>query len=290
MIYSDRDLSKKLERTEARANADFVETRASLSPESGAAWIEVAGVYAMFDGTESPCTQTFGLGLFEDVTADHMDEIEKFFVERDAPVFHEVSPMADQSLLALLSDRGYRPVELTSVMYRDLGEFGVPPLGGTTPSAEAAATPPLTRREVEPSRLRTRIIEQSEVDLWAATSAAGWSTEMEGLADFMLGFGRISARCEGAYPFLAELAGEPISTGMLFIYDDVCILAGASTVPEGRNQGAQNRLLADRLAFAAERGCRLATMGALPGSQSQRNAQKNGFSVAYTRTKWHLTL
>jgi hypothetical protein len=29
-------------------------------------------------------------------------------------------------------------------------------------------------------------------------------------------------------------------------------------------------------------------MGALPGSQSQRNAQKNGFNIAYTRTKWQL--
>jgi hypothetical protein len=31
-------------------------------------------------------------------------------------------------------------------------------------------------------------------------------------------------------------------------------------------------------------------MCALPGSQSQRNTQKNGFDIAYTRTKWHLTL
>lgn len=50
MIYSDRMLSQKLERTEARSNADFVETRARITPESGATWIEVAGAYAMFDG------------------------------------------------------------------------------------------------------------------------------------------------------------------------------------------------------------------------------------------------
>ena len=71
---------------------------------------------------------------------------------------------------------------------------------------------------------------------------------MEGLADFMLGFGRVSARCEGAHPFLAELNGHAVATGMLFIYEDVCILAGASTVPEGRNRGAQNALLGARLA------------------------------------------
>jgi hypothetical protein len=43
MIYSDRNLSQKLERTEARSNAAFVEARARLMPESGAEWIEVAG-------------------------------------------------------------------------------------------------------------------------------------------------------------------------------------------------------------------------------------------------------
>ncbi len=279
MLYSDKSLSQKLERTEARANADFVETRSRLDQTRGAAWIDVAGVYAMFDGAESPCTQTFGLGVFEDATADQLDELEKFYVERGAPVFHEVSPMADPGLMELLHARGYKPIELTSVMYREL-ESGAPP-----PSAFLAGgrLKPGLKTEI-----KTRVIGDDESDLWAATSAAGWSTEMEGLEDFMLAFGRISARCEGGYPFLADLNGKAISTGMLFIYDDVCILAGTSTVEDARRQGAQNALLHDRLKFASDRGCKLAIVGASPGSQSQKNAQKNGFNIAYTRTKWHL--
>ncbi len=120
MIYSDIELSRKLERTEARANADFVETRARLQPESGAAWIGVGGAYAMFDGVASPLTQTFGLGIFEEARPDHLERLEAFFTERGAPVFHEVSPMAHPSLVSLLSDREYRPIELTSVMFREL--------------------------------------------------------------------------------------------------------------------------------------------------------------------------
>ncbi len=290
MLYSDKSLSQKLEQTEARANADFVETRAQLDPSSGAVWIDVAGTYAMFDGPESPCTQTFGLGMFGDVTNEHLDELEKFFVSRSAPVFHEVSAMADPSLMRILSSRGYQPIELTSVMYRELGEFRVPALAGQV-STSSGGLPDESRQKSElKTRITTRVTTEDEADLWAATSAAGWSTEMEGLADFMLGFGRVSARCNGAYPYLAELDGNPISTGMLFIYEDVCILAGASTIEEARNQGAQNALLADRLKFATDRGCRLAIMGAQPGSQSQKNAQKNGFNIAYTRTKWHLTV
>jgi hypothetical protein len=270
MIYSDRILSQKLERAEAKSNSAFVETRARLYPESGATWIEVGGVYAMFDGVESPCTQTFGLGLFDEITDAEMDEIEAFFTTRGAPVFHEVSPMADPTILPLLNARGYHPIELSTVLYCSLntGRLDVPR---------------------ENDLLSTRIIEPDEVDLWAATSAAGWATEHEGLADFMFNFGQISAQCDGSFPYIAELAGKAISTGLLFIYDDVAMLAGASTIPEGRNNGAQNALLATRLKFAAAKGGTLAMMATSPGSQSQKNAQKNGFNIAYTRTKWHLT-
>ena len=104
----------------------------------------------------------------------------------------------------------------------------------------------------------------------------------------MFGFGRITAQCGGSHPYLAEMDGKPISTGMMFVHEDVAILAGASTIPEGRNNGAQNALLFVRLKMALELGCTLAVMGALPGSQSQKNAQKNGFNIAYTRTKWQL--
>ena len=259
-------MSQKLERTEARANADFVETRARLDPDSGAAWIEVGGAYAMFDGVESPLTQTFGLGIFEDTTAEHLDEIEAFFNERSGPVFHEISPMTDFSLMALLSTRGYQPIELTSVMYRELAK-------------------PVDSHERNPA-LTTRVISPDEVELWARTSANAWITEHEALGEFMFNFGSISAQCNGAFPYIAELSGCPVATGMLFIYDDICMLAGASTLPDARNNGAQTALLEDRLTFAAAQGCKLAIMGAAPGSQSQKNAQKNGFHIAYTRTKW----
>lgn len=267
MMYSDRELSQKLERTEARANAAFVESRAALVPDIGAEWIEVAGAYALFDGPSSPVTQTFGLGLFEAATGETLDTIEAFFRRHNAPVFHEVSPLADAGLLRLLGDRNYLPCELTSVMVRKI-EHGMPP------------NPKLSRD------VTTRVIGPGESELWAQTSVAGWATEGEGFAAFMLDLGRICTNARGGFPFLAELNGRAISAGMLYVFDDVAILAGATTVPEGRRRGGQLALLDARLRLAAERGCRIAMMAALPGSQSQRNAETNGFRVAYTRTKW----
>ncbi|MDQ4122553.1 MAG: hypothetical protein M3209_14035 [Acidobacteriota bacterium] len=265
-IYSDRTLAQKLERTEASSNAAFVEARAKKQPESGAAWIEAAGAYAMFDGLESPLTQTFGLGVFQEPTHSDLEKLENFFKERGAPVFHEVSPMADLSLLSLLGERGYQPIELTSVLYRPIeNNFGAP---------------------LNPN-IKTRIIKPGEEELWAEVAADGWSTEGAGLSDFMFEFGKVVAR--SAVPFLAEFGGEQqIAAAVLFIHNEVALLAGASTISEHRRRGAQAALFEARLRYAAEQGCKIAMMGALPGSQSQRNAEKQGFRIAYTRIKWQL--
>ena len=267
MIFADLELARKLESTDANANRDMVETRRRLFPDSDAEWIEVGGAYAMFDGVESPLTQTFGLGIFQEAAGSHLDEIEAFFEKHNAPVLHEVSPLAGAEVAHLLSARGYSPVEFTSVMFRPIAE--IEPYDG-------------------PENIKTHVADGTEFELWAETSAAGWASEAAELGEFMLNFGRISARCRGAYPYLAEVDGETAAAGMLFIYNDICNLAGASTIPSARRRGAQNALLHARLAHARDQGCTLAMMCALPGSQSQRNAEKNGFSVAYTRVKWQL--
>ena len=75
---------------------------------------------------------------------------------------------------------------------------------------------------------------------------------------------------------------------MLYIANDIALLAGDSTIAEGRNRGAQNALIEARLSHAADQGCTIAMLAASPGSQSQKNAEKQGFCLAYTRTKWKL--
>ena len=265
--FVDLELSRRLERTEARANAAFVEARARVDPGSGATWTEVAGAYAMFDGVDSPVTQSFGLGLFAEPGDAELARMEAFFAERRAEVFHEVSPLAAPSLLGRLTGRGYQPVELTSVLFR--------PTAGTADTGPAAG---LTVRRTAPE----------ETELWARTTAEGWSTEGEGLQEFMLSLGQIIARADGASCFLAELDGVPVAAGALNLGEGVAILSGASTIPSARGRGAQRALLEARLRFAAEQGYPLAMMGAAPGSTSQRNAERQGFRIAYTRTKWQL--
>jgi GNAT superfamily N-acetyltransferase len=266
--FADLELARRLERGEAKSNAAFVESRARVAPELGATWMERAGAYAMFDGPGSPLTQTFGLGVFAQPTNEDLAALEQFFEQRGAEVFHEVSPLAGMETYQLLSARGYKPIELSSVLYQPIAR-ALEAQGDSRPSAA----------------LTTRIATKDEADLWAATLAEGWSESPE-LGDFLRDMGRVNASSEGIAPFLAELDGRPIAAGALWMFDGVAILAGASTIPSARNQGAQRVLLEARLRHAAGNGCDLAMMAALPGSTSQRNAERRGFRIAYTRVKW----
>ncbi len=263
--FADIDLARRLERTEGRGNADFVEARAQAFPDVGATWIEVAGTYAMFDGVGSPLTQTFGLGVFQPITEADLDRIEEFFQSRGAEVFQEVCPLADQSVFTLIGERGYKPVELSNVLYQPI-------------SAD------LRLQASRNENIKVRVIEKNEGELWAETSSEGWK-EFAEVADFLRDLGRVTAHSK-ALRFIAELEGKPIGTGALRIADDVALLAGASTIPTARRQGAQLALLEERLRYAAGQGCTVAMMAAQPGSGSQRNAERHGFRIAYTRTKW----
>jgi|SRR5262245_58692378 len=267
--FADLALARLLERAEAEAGARFIEARARLFPERGSVWTEVAGTYAMFDGPVSPLTQTFGFGLFAPAAAGHLDHLERFFRDRGASVFHEISPLADSAHAALLAGRGYQPFEFTSVVYR--------PIARGITLGPIVANPAIGVRTVGPA----------EHDRWSATAADGWAENTE-LREFILRMGRVHGECADTRLFLAEHDGRPIATGALCLRGRVALLAGASTIPEGRGRGAQNSLLAARLAYAVEHGCDLAMMGAAPGSGSQRNAERHGFRIAYTRTKWRL--
>ena len=272
---TDIALARRLERAEGSSNAAFVESRALHQSEIGAVWRDVSGTMAMFDGVGSPLTQTFCLGLFAPCDATALDEMETFFAERGADTFHEVCPLSDTNALTLLPERGYRPIEQSSVLWQALPAATDSARNASVQHAsEFGATAPVVRR-----------IEADEVMTWADYSARGWGATAE-LADFMRNFGAVTGSTRGTSCFVAEIDGAVIGTAALNMHDGVALLAGASTLPEFRGRGAQSVLLRARLSYAHAAGCDVAMMAALPGSTSQTNAERQGFRIAYTRTKW----
>ncbi|WP_394840178.1 GNAT family N-acetyltransferase [Pendulispora rubella] len=264
-LFMDRSLARRLERAEGAANAAMVTTRARLNPALGAAWIEVDGTYAMFDGPGSPMTQSFGLGIFAEATDAALDQLEAFFRGRAAEVHHETSPLAGAALFAKLANRGYRPIEVSTVLVQPLLE-----------PREAKAGP------------RVRIAVEADRERWIDTAVAGWAEQPQYI-DFMRDLTSLTFANPDTLKFIAEDEhGEPMATGGLVLHEGVALLAGASTAPKHRSRGAQGALLAARLEHARRAGCDLAMMATEPGSASQRNAERSAFRVAYSRTKWAL--
>ena len=263
-VFADFELARRLETTEGHGNAAFVDAQARREPYSGAIRTTIAGTMAMFCGVGSPITQTFCLGIHDKPTDRDMDAIERFFTSRGSQVFHEVSPHAGVEVFAMLAGRGYKPVEISNVLYQPIDRF------------ESMAVNP---------ELRVRPVEKHEADVYGAISVRGWSETPE-VIPFIHAFALSSV--EVASCFVAELNGEPIANAALFMHGGVALLAGASTVPEARRKGAQQALFEARLRAATANGCDLAMVVTAAGSSSQRNSERNGFKVAYTRTKWQL--
>lgn len=266
MPFSDLTLSRRLEGAEGYACAQFAEARCRLFPDSGAEWIECAGAYAVFDGIDSPITQSFGLGIFENLSPATLDVIERFFLNRSAPVLHEVSPFAGVAALDLLCARNYRPIELSNVLYRPVE----PPTGE------------------HQTYIRVSVIGPEETQLWTNISARGWAHEHPEFLDFLQQQGPVSSARKQSVCFLAELDGKPGAAGVLCLHEGIALFGGSATVPELRRRGLQTALLHERMRYAFDHGCDIAMMAAQPGSDSQRNAERRGFRIAYTRTKWRL--
>jgi GNAT superfamily N-acetyltransferase len=267
MQYADLALTHRLEATEAYSCAQFAQARKNLFPACSSEWTQIGGATVVFDGLESPATQTFGLGLFEPLTAEILEEIEGWFTARGAPIQHEVCPLGGVEALDLLCTRGYRPIEIASVLYQ--------PLPGP----------------LEPNHQhRVDLISLDQAELWSDISARGWSHEHPEFEQMLRDFGAITANRENNPCFLAYATengeNEPAAAGALSIHQGVALFIGAATLPEFRRRGLQSALLAERLRHAYAAGCDLAMMAAEAGGESQRNAERNGFRIAYTRIKW----
>ena len=264
-LFADLGLARRLEAAEGYACAQFAVVRRRIFLGSDSEAIRIAGADVVYDGPDSPTTQTFGLGMLEEATDDVLAQMESFFAAHGSSTQHEVSPLAGVPTLQLLCAREYRPIEVSNVLCQPV---------------EDADTPVL------PPGIEVRVIAANEAALWTDVSARGWTHEHPEFEEFMKQIGTLLTAREGSACFLGLVDGIPAAAGALSIHDGVALFAGASTIPEHRRKGLQLALLETRMAYAREQGCDLAMMVTEPGSNSQRNAQRQRFRIAYTRTKW----
>jgi GNAT superfamily N-acetyltransferase len=144
---------------------------------------------------------------------------------------------------------------------------------------------PLGRDDPEPPPtpgIEVRPAEAGEADLYARVVAPNFVGPGESIED-VLEMMAVTLEMENVSCLLALIDGESVGGGAVLMHRGLALLAGAATLPPYRRRGVHAALHHARLALARRAGCDLAAQGALPGSTSQRNAERRGLRVAYTR-------
>lgn len=267
MQFADLALARRLEMTDSLSGVEFALSWARLNDFSGEVFLPVAGGHASFGGVDSPVTQAFALGLNGAVTDADLQAMEDFYRSHGSATNIETCPLADISLLNILNERGYRPIEYSNVFARELT------------SDDTRAWP------IPETDVHVRRTAPDEAESYSLLVCRSFFETIDISPEFLSVF-IATFYASNAFFFIAEVDGIPAGGGMMSIHKGVASLGGAGTLSEFRNRGVQKALLLARLAVAAEYGCDLAMVATMPGSGSQRNVERQGFRVVYTRTKF----
>lgn len=263
VLLADYALARRIEAADTAVGMESAEIHARIEPGSGAVAQPLAGGVAVFVSVDSPLTQALGIGMEGPVRSPDLDALEYFFTSRGCGVHVELCPLADASVVRELAGRGYRIRDFSNMMVRRIRvvESTVPP--GSNISVQFSGA--------------------EDAELWARTIAMGFGDQQvqtpENLAVLRSIFSQPATKC-----VLAWVDGRPAGGGALSTHDGVAAIYGASTVPSFRRLGVQSAVIHALLNHAVEAECDLAYTLTRPGSVSQRNLERQGFRVAYTRS------
>src|SRR4051794_31054331 len=226
-------------------------------PELGCAFERIGGGTMCFSGKDSPCGRAHGLGFFCPISEAVLDHVEEFYRSRGVPAQIDVCPYTDPSMLELLKKRGYAIQEFNTVLGRyiyDDEDFSLP----------AGVTVRVPRRDE--IKNVSEIVDRGFGDGKAMGFAWLFETWLE---------------VDNNMTLIAEVDGQIAggASGLIVKEHNMGAFFGASTLPEFRNRGVQTALFLKRLQMAREAGCDLAVTLTLPGTASQRNAERVGFRV-----------
>lgn len=262
MLLAGIELARRVEAVEVGFSMEIARVHAVLYPEKGAVSEAIAGGCATYIGARSPLTHALGLGLDGPVAERDIERVEEFYLSRGAGVELVLCPLADPSLLDVLGVRAYRLKEMENVLVKPLAAL------------EPAPAPP--------AGVTVRRAELADADV-AAQTVAGAFLEGKEIGPDALELFTLVFHTPLAANFLAFVDGEAAAGAMLAAHGGVAAFFGAGTLPPFRGRGLQTALLNARLKFAAAEGCDLAVVTTRPGTTSQRNAERLGFRVIYTR-------
>jgi ribosomal protein S18 acetylase RimI-like enzyme len=265
MQFVDKAFARRLESCEEMPQVLYARTFQKTRPEIGAAEEEICGGHMIFAGLGSPIGRATGVGLDRPFTAADLDRVEAFYRAHHAPSQVDVCSLHEPAVFELFKERGYAIAELNNVLYRKLDAH----------EEEKFPPPP------DGCEIRRSLPEEAD----AAGAIVESAFFPDGAPEAFQGLIAPFYQMEGALAFVASVGGKLVAcgTGLVIPEHKVFALCGAGTLAEFRGRGLQTAMLHARMAAAAEAGCEFAVVVTNGGTTSQRNAERLGFRVAYSK-------
>ena len=263
MQFVDKALARRFESCEEMPQVLYARLFQKTCPELGAAEEEICGGHMIFAGLGSPIGRATGAGLDRAFTTGDLDRLEEFYRAHKAPAQVDLCPMHDPTVFELFKERGYAIAELNNVLFRSL-------------DSQEKLPPPPAGCEIRPSQL-------SEAETAGAIVESAFFPD--GAPEAYRGLIAPFYQMERALAFVASVDGKVVAcgTGLVIPEHRVFALCGAGTLTKFRGRGLQTALLRARMAAAVQAGCEYAVVVTNGGTTSQRNAERLGFSVAYSK-------
>ncbi len=266
MALQTRDVAIALELNAAHGVAGSARQSLALDPTRDIAVEPLGDGFLIYAGPAAFTNRALGLGMRTPVTDAQLDRLASFYLERQVTPSVELCPYADASLLDGLRDRGYVLKRFQEVLYREFD-----PAEDLTPLGEVQ-TLPLDRSDAGAMERVARLI------------ARGFREGEEPGPDRLRSTIRLVSQST-AVTFAAVLDGEWVGAGVMARSDGPAALFAASTLPGFRRRGVQAALIRARLACAQSQGATLASILCAPGIATRRNAERQGFTCAYTKAE-----
>jgi GNAT superfamily N-acetyltransferase len=263
MQFVDKAFARRLEAVEEIPQVLYARMFQKMRPDIGAAEERFCGGHMSFCGLGSPVGRAVGMGMDRPFTAADLDHIEAFYRSHNAPSQVDLCPLHDPSAFEMFKERRYAIAELNNVLYRKLDAAEIFP-------------PPPPGCEIRRS-------------LIAEANAAGAIVEgaffPDGAPQAFQGLIAPFYQMDQALAFVATMEGKLVACGAGLVIPEhrVFALCGAGTLDGFRGRGLQTALLRARMAAALNAGCEYAVVVTQGGSISQRNAERLGFRVAYSK-------
>lgn len=208
-----------------------------------------------------------GMGLSGPVSAAELDDVIEWYVSAGIEPRLEFSPFADDGLRALLEKRGFVVRAFENVFFCELDAGSLVPLGDVRGLSIQIVD------KADPAAVREA----------ALVAMSGFLPPGMAPSEFDIAVSERIQRRPRAVGMVARLEGKTVAAGTMAIDGMNCVLFGMTVLEPYRRRGIQQAMISARLAEAARRGARLATISSHPGISTERNVRRMGFNLAYTK-------